>query len=469
VRPSIARRLLLLLTGSVLAIGALQTWLCYRASRVEADIFYDQHMRLLAEAVAGATRSLGSVDGEIPIPSDTDKGFTVRIRPAEASDVDAGASARKPADGNTTALGFVDVDSTDTAGPWRRFTMRSSRGMLVEVSQRVSTREEMALAMATGTTWPSFALAPLLLVGVWWVVHRGVAPVRAIGRSLATRAPDDPSALDPRDVPSEVAPLVDEINRLIARVGSLIASQRRFVADAAHELRSPLTALKLQVQAMLGGRPIEPALAAKLDRLERGIERMHRIVEQLLQLSRTEGNRHEIHERDIRAIELGDVVYRAVTDLADLAREKRIAVRIDIPDQSRVVAEAGDLAALVANLLDNAIKYSPDGGTVEISAARSERSMRLRIQDSGKGIPLSERERVFDRFYRVPGSGVAGSGLGLAIVRTIAERIGATVALGDSHSGGLAVEVSFPEGGRPAPPEDGVLDHRSALTTVESP
>jgi len=467
VRPSIARRLLVLLTGSVLAIGALQTWLCYRASRVEADIFYDQHMRLLAEAVAGATRSLGTVDGEIPIASDAAKGFTVRLRPAQASAAETATG--QPAPRDATALGFVDVGSTDAAGPWRRFTMRSPRGILVEVSQQVKKREEMALAMATGTTWPIFALAPLVLAGVWWVVHRGVAPVRRIGRSLAIRAPDDPSALDPRDVPSEVAPLVDEINRLIARVGGLIASQRRFVADAAHELRSPLTALKLQVQAMLGVRPIEPALAAKLDRLERGIERMHRIVEQLLQLSRTEGDRYEIHERDVRPIELGDAVYRAVTDLADLAREKRIAVSIDIPDQLRVVAEAGDLAALVANLLDNAIKYSPDGGTVEISAAQSDQVTRLRIQDSGKGIPLSERERVFDRFYRVPGSDVAGSGLGLAIVRTIAERMGAVVALGDSHSGGLAVEVSFPVGGRPALLEDGAADHRSALTTVESP
>jgi two-component system OmpR family sensor kinase len=465
VRPSIARRLLLLLTGSVLAIGALQTWLCYRASRVEADLFYDQHMRLLAEAVAGATRSLGAVDGEIPIVSGAAKGFTVRLRPAHASGVETAAG--QPAPGDTTTLGFVDVGSTDAAGPWRRFTMRSPRGILVEVSQRVKTREEMAFAMATGTTWPIFALAPLVLVGVWWVVHRGVAPVRRIGRSLATRAPDDPSALEQRDVPSEVAPLVDEINRLIARVGGLIASQRRFVADAAHELRSPLTALKLQVQAMLGGRPIEPALAAKLDRLERGIERMHRIVEQLLQLSRTEGNRYEIHERDVRAIELGDAVYRAVTDLADLAREKRITVTIDIPDQLRVVAEAGDLAALVANLLDNAIKYSPDGGTVEISSVQSDQMTRLRIQDSGKGIPLPERERVFDRFYRVPGSGVAGSGLGLAIVRTVAERIGAVVALGDSHLGGLAVHISFPHHDSSVLMTDGSALHRVASTSVE--
>jgi two-component system OmpR family sensor kinase len=465
VRPSIARRLLLLLTASVLAIGALQTWLCYRASRVEADIFYDQHMRLLAEAVAGASRSLGTVDGEIPIASGATKGFTVRVRPAKALDVEAGAG--QPTPGDRTVLGFVDVGSTDTGGPWRRFTIRSPRGILVEVSQRVKTREEMALAMATGTTWPIFALAPLVLVGVWWVVHRGVAPVRRIGRSLATRAPDDPSALDPRDVPSEVAPLVDEINRLIARVGGLIASQRRFVADAAHELRSPLTALKLQVQAMLGGRPIEPALAAKLDRLERGIERMHRIVEQLLQLSRTEGHRDEIHERDVRAIELGDAVYRAVTDLADLARKKRITVTIDIPDQLRVVAEAGDLAALVANLLDNAIKYSPDGGTVEISSVQSDQMTRLRIQDSGKGIPLPERERVFDRFYRVPGSGVAGSGLGLAIVRTIAERMGAVVALGDSHLGGLAVHISFPHDDSLVLMTDGSALHRVASTSVE--
>lgn len=139
---------------------------------------------------------------------------------------------------------------------------------------------------------------------------------------------------------------------------------------------------------------------------------MHRIVEQLLQLSRTENDRGGIRENDARAIDLGDAVYRAVTDLADLAREKRIAVRIDISDQLQVAAEAGDLAALVANLLDNAIKYSPDGGTVEISAVRSDRTTRLRIEDSGKGIPLSEREgcSIVSIAFRAAVSPAAGSG-----------------------------------------------------------
>lgn len=439
-RPSIARRLQILLIGSVLAIGTLQTWLCYRASRAEADVFHDQHMRLLAEAIAGATRS-GSMDpGEIPATSGAAAGFTIRIRPAPDARVRAGnhgqASSPEP------TMGFSEASSAGSAAPWRLYRMRTPHGAIIEVAQRVDMRTSMALAMAVETTWPIFALAPLVLLGVWWIVRQSVAPMHRIGRALAARASDDPSQVEDRDVPSEVIPLVDELNRLMARVGGLVASQRRFVADAAHELRSPLTALKLQVQTMLAARPVELSQATKLDRLERGIGRMHRIVEQLLQLSRSE--LRATTGDDAGPVELGDAVHRIVTELSELAQERRIGVRIAIPDDIRVAVDPDDLATLIANLLDNALKYSPVGGAVEISADHDARTTRLRVLDSGPGIPLAARERVFDRFYRIPGSDVPGSGLGLAIVRTIADRIRAGISFGDSRLGGLAVEVSIP-------------------------
>lgn len=443
-RPSISRRLLLLLIGSTIAIGALQTGLCYRGSRAEADTFYDQHMRLLAEAIAGATRSTSTDTGDIPVTSGAAAGFTIRIRPDTEALLPAGDRAQRS---NTTdAPGFSDLQ--DSTGEWRLYRLRSPHRTTIEVAQRAQARTDMALAMAMGTAWPIFVLTPLVLFGAWWIVRHGVAPVHRIGRALAARTADDLSPVEDSAVPVEVAPLTDEINRLMARVGGLLAAQRRFVGDAAHELRSPLTALKLQVQAMSGTQSVEPSLAAKLGRLDRGVERMHRIVEQLLHLSRTEVRKHEDESAD--SVELDDAVHRVVSDLAELVREKQLLLRVTVAEQANVAATTSDLDILIANLLDNAIKYSPPGGTVDISVASGPKGAVLSIMDSGPGIPSAERERVFDRFYRLPGNDVSGSGLGLAIVRTITDHIGASISLGEAHLGGLAVKVAFPVSERSA-------------------
>jgi two-component system OmpR family sensor kinase len=240
-----------------------------------------------------------------------------------------------------------------------------------------------------------------------------------------------------------VRPLVQELNLLFGRVRTAFDTQQNFVADAAHELRTPLAALKLQVQSLeRSDQRADSAEARKLaiSRLSAGIERATRLVEQLLVLARQEAS-----AAPHQPVVLADLAKRAVADLIGVAQNKHIDLGLQRADGGEVEGQPEALMILLRNLVDNAIKYTPSGGTVDVSVAAEQGALSVTVEDSGPGIPPEERERVFDRFYRVPGSDAAGSGLGLAIIKSIAERHGATLTLGASERlGGLAATVRFP-------------------------
>jgi two-component system OmpR family sensor kinase len=260
-------------------------------------------------------------------------------------------------------------------------------------------------------------------------------------RQVATRPADDLSPLPAAGLPEEVLPLVDELNLLFGRVRVSLAAHQQFIADAAHELRSPLTALKLQAQALRRA-PDEASRQAAVARLNDGIERTIQLVSQLLALAREEGERAP--EAQWQRIELRDLARQAVADVLPQAQAKRIDIGLVTPDPVWVRGQPEPLHILLRNLLDNAVKYSPEGGQVDVSISDGAQP-RLTVEDSGPGIPEAEHERVFDRFYRVAGSEGAGSGLGLAIVQTIAKRHGANVQLSrSSRLGGLQAVVVFP-------------------------
>jgi len=261
---------------------------------------------------------------------------------------------------------------------------------------------------------------------------------------VAGRAADDLSALPEAGLPSEVLPLVRELNQLFGRVDAAFASQRHFVADAAHELRSPLTALKLQAQALRDPAPGTDVGAAAL-RLGEGIDRAIDLLTQLLQLARADAG----DEQQWHAVDLVALARQAVGEVLVEADRKRVDIGLATPEVQAVVrGQPEPLRILVHNLLENAVKFTPAGGRVDLSLLPSAAGAVLRVEDSGPGIPEAERERVFDRFYRAPGTDAPGSGLGLAIVRAIARRHQAQVRLGHSAAlGGLSVDVRFP----PAP------------------
>ncbi|HMC16749.1 MAG TPA: ATP-binding protein, partial [Albitalea sp.] len=263
---------------------------------------------------------------------------------------------------------------------------------------------------------------------------------QAVAADVRRRDEQSLAPLRSADLPDEVAPLVSALNALLQRLSASLDTQRAFVADAAHELRSPLTALKLQLQ-MLKRAPDEAARSAAIDALAAGIERAVRLVEQLLALARSEpGAPATVKE----PLDLSELVRAAVADIVPNAHGRGTVVELYADAPVTVTGDKTALAALVRNLADNAVRYSPPGARVELRVMQEEGAALLQVDDAGPGIPSDERERVFDRFYRRTTNDEAGTGLGLAIVRSVAAMHGATVELGTSELGGLRVSVRFP-------------------------
>ena len=338
-------------------------------------------------------------------------------------------------------LGFSDLTVGGTR--YRVYSLQSPL-QTIQIAQDMSARQARASALAVRAVLPILLLAPLLMLAVWWAITRSLAPIERTRQQVATRAANDLSALPEAGLPDEVRPLVDELNQLFGRVRTAFETQKNFVADAAHELRSPLTALKLQAQALRRVQD-QGAHDAALVRLEQGIERAIRLVEQMLSLARQETD--AVAADPASVLDLNALVRQAITDALPLAGGRRIDLGLaEAAAPAQIRAESDALLTLMRNLIDNAIKYTPEGGRVDVSTGTAGALAWLSVEDSGPGIPEAERERVFDRFYRAEtGVGAAGSGLGLAIVKTIADQASGRVLLTRSERlGGLAVRVEFP-------------------------
>jgi two-component system OmpR family sensor kinase len=277
---------------------------------------------------------------------------------------------------------------------------------------------------------------------VWWLVGRGLRPLARLADSVQKRTPDSLSPLADEGVPEEVQPLVTSLNDLLARLKGAFDVQRDFVADAAHELRTPLTAVHLQAQ--LAERATDEAgRRAALADLKDGLERATRLVEQLLTLAREEPG---VADRPPATVDLPALAREVVADLAPLAAAKRIDLGLSADSPVQVRGDADALATLLSNLVDNALRYTPEAGRVDVGVASDGGRAVLSVRDSGPGIPEADRERVFDRFVRGSVTGaVRGSGLGLSIVKRIAERHGADIAVGPGLEGaGVGISVRFP-------------------------
>jgi signal transduction histidine kinase len=288
---------------------------------------------------------------------------------------------------------------------------------------------------------PLLLLLPLMAAAAAWIIARAMRPLQSITTQIEHRDIHSLAPVAAADLPAEVSPLVEELNRLLGRVAAAFASQRDFVADAAHELRSPLTALSLHLQLVERARDDAERSVATL-RLRAAIERATHLVSQLLTLARNEPESVPVNAVPTA---LGAIVRDVAGDLQPLAQERRIRVEIDTPDEVDVRGDAEALRILVRNLLDNAIRYSPEDSVVRLRASRNPAGQALlEVADQGPGIAPTDRSRAFARFYRAPDAREGGSGLGLAIVKAIADRHGAQIALADSDPHGLRVVVTFP-------------------------
>lgn len=322
---------------------------------------------------------------------------------------------------------------------WRVFQV-SGPGRVVQVAQPMNTRREMAASLALRVLGPVLALIPLLGAVIWISVGRGLRPLREISAELGARTPSAMTPLPQSRLPLEVAPLVAALNDLLERLSRAMQVQRRFVADAAHELRTPLTAVQLQLQ--LVERAATPAeRAAGLARLASGVHRAVHLVQQLLALARVEP---DAAQRALAPVALDDLARAAAADHAALAMDKGVDLGVARAEPVTVSGDAESLRVMLGNLLDNAIRYTPPGGRVDLSVYARDGEAVLQVEDTGPGIPREERERVFDRFYRRSGQDAQGSGLGLAIVKSILERHGGRISLDAGRDGrGLQITVTF--------------------------
>lgn len=314
----------------------------------------------------------------------------------------------------------------------------------IAIAQETRVRDDIAQDSAVRTILPLLILVPVLLWVTTGLVRKMLRPVTRLAREIDRRSEHDLHPLRLVELPVEIRPFVNAINRMLGRVGDATESQRRFVADAAHELRSPLTALFLQAER-LAAAPMSAEAAQRLGTLRQGIDRSRNLLEQMLDLARAQS----AVQAPQHPVSVSRVFRRVLEDVMALADTRNIDIGIESDEDIEVWASELDLFTLVKNLVDNAIRYTPDGGRVDLALARGEQHALVRIQDSGPGIPASEWPRIFDPFYRTLGNEQHGSGLGLSIVQAIAARIGAEVALGFTDAGqqtGLAVTVRIPIG-----------------------
>lgn len=329
---------------------------------------------------------------------------------------------------------------------WRVVIRTLAAQTRVGIGQQTKDRNEIARNSAVATLIPFVVLAPLLIGVVFLLVRQMFKPLARLAADLDARSDHDLSEIrgsDDAQLPFEIVPFLIANNRLFARVSESIALQRRFVADAAHELRSPLTVLLLQAER-LGLSEMSGQASERFTALHNGLMRTRALVEQLLTLARVqESNGVETDE-----VPVARVFRQVLEDLMPLAEARQLDIGVIEHTHALVHAAETDLTTLLKNLVDNAIRYTPRGGRVDLSVRTDDGNTSIFIDDTGPGISPEERERVFDRFYRVLGTGQTGSGLGLAIVQTIARRVGARVSLGDAPWGdgrsGLRVTILFP-------------------------
>lgn len=324
---------------------------------------------------------------------------------------------------------------------WRVVNLKTDKG-LIQVAQAQQERRETANEITLHLLTPLLILLPALTLWLGWAIGRGLAPLAQVADAVAHRNPHSLDPIPDKDLPAEVNILVGALNGLLNQLNQALSAQRQFTADAAHELRSPLTALSLQAQ--LAERAIEPELRAQaLQNLRQGIDRASHLVQQLLTLARLDP---EVGDSPLKPLFLDDLARNVVADFAPLAANRHIDLGLTRADHVSVAGAEEALRILLGNLIDNAIRYSPTNTHIDISVVNDAKTVRLEVNDTGTGIALDERGRVFDRFYRVLNSAESGSGLGLAIAKRIADQHQANITLSDGDGGvGLKVIVTFPE------------------------
>lgn len=302
-------------------------------------------------------------------------------------------------------------------------------------------REEIAETLGEALFWPLAAALPALALAIWIGVGAGLRPLAALRRELGHRGPGDLAPLEPGRLPAEIAPLIEELNRLFVRIGEALERERQLTADAAHELRTPLAVLSTQAQVARRASS-DAARNEALDALVAGSERAARLIEQMLTLARLESGRSD---GEPQTLELRVLARAALADVAPFAHGKDIDLELEAGPDVALPGHPGLLGILLRNLVDNAVRYTPAGGSVRVAVSAGGSAARLEVSDNGPGVPPQELGRLGERFHRLAEAGESGSGLGLSIVLRIAElHRGRVRFAAATPRRGLAVTVELP-------------------------
>ncbi len=420
-KRSLQRHLSLVLGAAILLAGLLAAAASFALAYSEAKEFQDDMLRQIAVLLAGGTnKASASASQQMDINndgiSDPDSRVTIYRLPADSSPVWLK---------NDLSPG---LHTLNTGSGQMRVFVRGGRTRTVVV-QPTEARDEIAVNSALRTLIPLLLLLPIMVWLIMRIVRSQLAPVAKLARSLDEQSAHHPRQLQSDDLPQEIIPFVHAINRLLKKVNHLMGQQRRFIADAAHELRSPLTALSIQSQNLLHAGSLE-AMRGRISPLQDGIERARHLTEQLLNLARTQADAHERVLTDVSAM-----ARELIAEYLPLSEARRIDLGLDELAPLSLYAEPDALRLILRNALENALKYTDEGGEVTLRLIPDDDGAIIEVVDNGPGIPVSERERVFDSFYRMPGTAGEGSGLGLAIAREAATRLNGIVSLHERRQG----------------------------------
>lgn len=432
---SLKKQLIFWIVGLLTVAGVLASGISFYFAREEANTLLDHQLQEIARSVDEGSQ-LPAMQASFAKENQKEKerDFVIQVWVEKAPVVSSRPDFDLP---RNAVSGFVDGTWQNSA--WRVFTM-VHKHRTVQVSQAEDVRFEIATHSAMAVLLPVLVLIPLSWLLVVIVVSRLLKPLETVTEAAIHRDITSNVPLPTENVPQEVTPLIQAINDLIFRLGQALELQRQFLSDAAHGLRTPLTALQLQIENLSQNYSRED-LASRIDEMMRGSQRASHMVSQLLRITRYE-SQHK--HTECGEIQLANLVKACIAEYIPLAEDRGIDLGMTRDDSASILGNERDLQILIGNLVDNAIRYTPSGGRVDVSVCISGNNAVVEIIDTGPGIPADILPRVFDRFFRLVGQQIEGTGIGLAIVRAISIRESVEVLLDNRQEGhGLCARVVF--------------------------
>lgn len=431
----------------LLLLWPMSVTITYLVAQSIADAPYDRTLAENVELLSDYVKEhRGQVSLQLPIPAhdvlrrDSGESVNYMVLGLRGEFVAGEREVPLPPEDETPAPGLIRLRFDQMRGAevrvaytWVAFPRATGQPALVQVAETLADRSQLANDIIRGVIIPQFIVLPIAVTLVWFALTRGLAPLNALQGRIRARRPDDLSPIDPKAAPEELGPLVNSFNELLERLKRSMQTQTRFLADAAHQMKTPLAGLRTQAELAL--RETDPQqLRRSLRQIAESSERAAHLIDQLLALARTEHQAADLGAFEI--VDLATLARKLVQEFVPLALARSIDLGFEGPETAttatRIIGMPVALREMLKNLVDNALRFTPGGGTVTVRVEALPAAVRLEVEDTGPGIPEADRALIFERFYRVLGTQVDGSGLGLAIVREIVEQHDALLHVGSN-------------------------------------